>query len=52
MATVTKLHAEEARMSAPFQCGECEAEFTFGPGFPSYCPECGEEFDKLEDVKP
>lgn len=27
-----------------FTCNQCSSEFVYGVGFPSYCPDCGEEF--------
>ncbi len=50
MAKVTKT-PEEAQLAARFECGSCEREFAYGPGFPDYCPECGEEFTETEDCK-
>ena len=34
-----------------FRCDECDAEFVYGPGFPDYCPECGEEVTETGDDK-
>lgn len=33
-----------------FRCSECDGEFIYGPGFPDYCPECGEEVTETEDA--
>lgn len=49
--TVTKLEAELNRLDAAFHCSECNGQFTYGPGYPDFCPECGEEFDSTDSKR-
>jgi hypothetical protein len=30
-----------------YECGDCSQEFSFSPGWPNFCPECGVEFNHL-----
>lgn len=48
MAIVIRI-SEEEMLGKQYLCGDCRSEFVYGPGFPEYCPECGEEFTATDD---
>lgn len=50
MAKAIRTKKQHEAVVATWECSECEEEFAYYVGYPSYCPECGEEFSETYDA--